>query len=87
MAKIKTTGEIVSADDITASGSNLNGSSSSGAISLSEMASQYGGTAPHKQKDYYRNGTEGVPDTASTQNIPTSGAIGLKDFMVVLNQQ
>ena len=58
---------------------------SSGAISLSEIASQYGGTAPHSLKDYYRNGTEGVPDTASTQNIPTSGAIGLKDFMVVLN--
>ena len=53
---------------------------SSGAISLSEIASQYGGTAPHSLKDYYRNGTEGVPDTASTQNIPTSGAIGLKDF-------
>ena len=28
--KIKTTGEIVSADDITASGYNLNGSSNSG---------------------------------------------------------
>ena len=53
---------------------------SSGAISLSEIASQYGGSAPHSLKDYYRNGTEGVPDTASTQNIPTSGAIGLKDF-------
>lgn len=53
---------------------------SSGAISLSEIASQYGGTAPHSLKDYYRNGTEGVPDTASTQNIPTSGEIGLKDF-------
>ena len=53
---------------------------SSGAISLSEIASQYGGTAPHSLKDYYRNGTEGVPDTASTQNIPTSGAIGIKDF-------
>lgn len=52
----------------------------SGAISLSEIASQYGGSAPHSLKDYYRNGTEGVPDTVSTQNIPTSGAIGLKDF-------
>ena len=53
---------------------------SSGAISLSEIASQYGGTAPHSLKDYYRNGTEGVPDTASTQSIPTSGEIGIKDF-------
>lgn len=53
---------------------------SSGAISLSEIASQYGGTAPHSLKDYYRNGTEGVPDTASTQSIPESGEIGLKDF-------
>jgi len=52
----------------------------SGAISLSEIASQYGGTAPHSLKDYYRNGTEGVPDTASTQSIPESGEIGLKDF-------
>jgi len=53
---------------------------SSGAISLSEIASQYGGTAPHSLKDYYRNGTEGVPDTVSTQSIPESGEIGLKDF-------
>ena len=53
---------------------------SSGAIKLSEIASQYGGTAPHSLKDYYRNGTEGVPDTVSTQSIPTSGEIGLKDF-------
>ncbi len=52
----------------------------SGAIKLSEIASQYGGSAPHSLKDYYRNGTEGVPDTASTQSIPESGEIGLKDF-------
>ena len=52
----------------------------SGAISLSQIASQYGGSAPHSLKDYYRNGTEGVPDTASTQSIPESGEIGLKDF-------
>tara|TARA_R100001509_G_scaffold133064_1_gene86667 strand:- start:1739 stop:2464 length:726 start_codon:yes stop_codon:yes gene_type:complete len=53
---------------------------SSGAISLSEIASQYGGTAPHSLKDYYRNGTEGVPDTVATASIPTSGEIGIKDF-------
>ena len=35
---------------------------SSGAISLNEIATQYGGSAPHSLKDYYRNGTEGVPD-------------------------
>ena len=52
----------------------------SGAISLSQIASQYGGSAPHSLKDYYRNGTEGVPDTVTTQSIPTSGEIGLKDF-------
>ena len=52
----------------------------SGAISLSQIASQYGGSAPHSLKDYYRNGTEGVPDTVSTQSIPESGEIGLKDF-------
>ena len=52
----------------------------SGAISLNEIATQYGGSAPHSLKDYYRNGTEGVPDTASTQSIPESGEIGLKDF-------
>lgn len=53
---------------------------SSGAISLSEIASQYGGTAPHSLKDYYRNGTEGVPDTVATASIPISGEIGIKDF-------
>ena len=52
----------------------------SGAIKLSEIASQYGGSAPHSLKDYYRNGTEGVPDTVATASIPTSGEIGLKDF-------
>ena len=52
----------------------------SGEISLSEIATQYGGSAPHSLKDYYRGGTEGVPDTASTQSIPESGEIGLKDF-------
>lgn len=53
---------------------------SSGAIKLSEIASQFGGTAPHSLKDYYRNGTEGVPDNVLTASIPTTGAIGLKDF-------
>jgi len=53
---------------------------SSGEIKLSEIASQYGGTAPHSLKDYYRNGTEGVPDTVATASIPTSGEIGIKDF-------
>ena len=43
-----------------------------------------GGSAPHSLKDYYRNGTEGVPDTVTTQSIPTIGEIGLKDFTVVL---
>ena len=52
----------------------------SGAISLNEIATQYGGSAPHSLKDYYRNGTEGVPDTVTTHSIPTSGEIGLKDF-------
>ena len=53
----------------------------SGAISLSQIASQYGGSAPHSLKDYYRFGTEGVPDTVTTQSIPTSGDnLGLTDF-------
>lgn len=52
---------------------------SSGSISLSQIAAEFGGTAPHSLSEYYRGGGL-VPDTPANALIPTSGAIKLSDF-------
>lgn len=52
---------------------------SSGSLSMvTDIVGEFGGTAPHGLKEYYRNGSAGVPN--SNTNIPTSGEIGFKDF-------
>jgi len=43
----------------------------SGAISLADFATEFGGTAPHSMSEYYRDGGN-VPSNNS--NVPTSGA-------------
>jgi len=50
---------------------------SSGAVSLSELATEFGGTAPHSMSEYYRDAGL-VPGNNS--GVPTSGAISLTDF-------
>ena len=52
---------------------------SSGALSISDIVGEFGGSAPHSLSEYYRNGSF-VGDNSDNQNIPTSGAISIKDF-------
>lgn len=49
----------------------------SGAISISELATEFGGTAPHALSEYYRDAGL-VP--GNNTNVPTSGAVALTDF-------
>lgn len=51
----------------------------SGTISISDIATEFGGTAPHSLSEYYRGGGL-VPDTGTNSGVPTSGAISLSDF-------
>lgn len=50
---------------------------SSGIISINNLVSEFGGSAPHALSEYYRNG--GLVSSGNT-NVPTSGAIALSDF-------
>jgi len=50
----------------------------SGAISISQIASEFGGSAPHSMSEYYGGG-DNVPAGANP-NVATSGAIGMKSF-------
>jgi len=49
----------------------------SGAIKLSEIQTEFGGSNPISMSEYYRNGTY-VPSNNS--NVPTSGEISMSDF-------
>jgi len=52
---------------------------SSGTISLSSIALEFGGTAPHSISEYYRGGAF-VANTLINAAIPTSGTIKFSDF-------
>jgi hypothetical protein len=52
---------------------------SSGAISLSNIAGEFGGSTPHAISEYYRGGSN-VPNHSNTTSIPTSGQIDFADF-------
>lgn len=51
----------------------------SGSISLSQIATEFGGSAPHSLSEYYRGGAN-VPNAPPNLAIPTSGSIDLTDF-------
>lgn len=51
----------------------------SGTIKLSEIASQFGGSGPHKLSEYYRGGSF-VKNTSINANIATSGTNKIKNF-------
>jgi hypothetical protein len=55
----------------------------SGQIKLTELVTEFGGTAPYSLKAYYRGGGR-VP--TNNTNVPTSGAIGLKNFYNAVNR-
>jgi hypothetical protein len=52
---------------------------SSGAISLGDLQTFFGGTSPASLSEYYRGGGL-VPDIPENSGIPTSGVITLADF-------
>lgn len=52
---------------------------SSGAISLSDLQDEFGGTAPISLSEYYKGGAFVSSGNTST-SIPTSGAISMSDF-------
>lgn len=56
---------------------------SSGAVSLTDLSTEFGGDAPHSMSEYYRNGGR-VPDNNS--NVPTSGQIKFSDWRGAINQ-
>jgi len=51
----------------------------SGTITLLEIATEFGGSAPYSLTNYYRGGSH-VPNTSTNANIPTSGLISLTNF-------
>ena len=51
----------------------------SGVISIQDLVTEFGGTAPHSLNEYYRGGAL-VPTNAANNNIPTAGAISLNQF-------
>ena len=52
---------------------------SSGAISLSNIAAEMGGSTPHSLSEYYKGGGL-VGNHSNNPNIPTSGAISFSNF-------
>jgi ligand-binding sensor domain-containing protein len=52
---------------------------SSGAISLSDIQTEFGGSSPTSLSEYYRGGSN-VINASVNNSIPTSGAISLTDF-------
>ena len=58
---------------------------SSGPLSLQEIATEFGDTAPHSTSEFYRGGAK-VPDAASNSSIPTSGAINIGGFYGAQNR-
>ena len=58
---------------------------SSGAISLSAIASEFGDSTPNSISEFYRGGSL-VPNTSVNTNVPTSGEISFSDFRGAANQ-
>lgn len=52
---------------------------SSGTISIGNLASTLGGSAPHSLSEYYRGGSI-VSDNAINAGIPSSGTVDLSDY-------
>jgi len=56
---------------------------SSGAISLANIQSEFGGSSPISLSEYYRNGAY---TTSNNTNVPTSGAISIGNFYGTVKQ-
>lgn len=57
---------------------------SSGTLKISDIAAEFGGSAPHALSEYYRGGGR-VPDVSQNNGVPTSGAISISDFYGATN--
>jgi len=57
----------------------------SGPLSISQIATEFGDTAPNSMSDFYRGGSL-VPDAPANTSIPTSGAIGIGNFYGATNR-
>jgi hypothetical protein len=55
------------------------------AISMTTIATEFGGTVPHSLSEYYRGGGL-VPNTPTNSAIPTSGAIPMGSFYGAMNR-
>ena len=58
---------------------------SSGAISLSAIASEFGDSTPNSISEFYRGGSL-VPNVSINNSIPTSGAISFSNFYGATDQ-
>tara|TARA_R100000329_G_scaffold86009_1_gene72631 strand:+ start:805 stop:1683 length:879 start_codon:yes stop_codon:yes gene_type:complete len=56
---------------------------SSGAITLAQIADEFGGSTPHSLSEYYRGGSF---VTSNNTSVPTSGAIDFADFYGAVKQ-
>ena len=56
---------------------------SSGTITLQQIATEFGGDAPHSLSEYYRGGAY---TTSNNTSVPTSGAISLSNFYGAVKQ-
>jgi hypothetical protein len=54
----------------------------SGIIALTDISTEFGGTAPHALSEYYRDGvySDGISIPAGETSIPASGPISFSDF-------
>ncbi len=58
---------------------------SSGAISLSAIASEFGDSTPNSISEFYRGGSL-VPNSSTNSNVPTSGQISFNQFYGAADQ-
>ena len=58
---------------------------SSGSISLSQIASEFGDSQPHSLSEFYAGGSAGVT-SGGAPNVPSSGEISFDDFYDAANQ-
>ena len=57
----------------------------SGAISLNDLQTEFGGSNPIAITEYYRGGSGLVPDIPANSSVPTSGQISLSNFYNATN--
>ena len=56
-------------------------------ISITNLVTEFGGSAPHSLTEYYRGGSLVPNGPAANNSIPTSGAISLTNFYGATNTQ